>query len=73
MPAELATTLHATDEDRLMQAESVVRAHCGWHIAPVREDVVVLDGQGAADVLLLPSLRVTAVAVTQGGEEVAPD
>lgn len=73
MPAELATTLTATDAERLMQAEDVVRAYCGWHIAPSRTEVVVLDGRGAG-VLLLPSLYVTAiVSVTQEGEAVAAE
>lgn len=71
MPAELATTLTATDSDRLMQAEAVVRAWCGWHIAPSRTEDVVLHGHG--DTILLPSLHVTAVtSVVQGGEEVDP-
>ena len=73
MPAELATTLTATDEERLLQAEAAVRAYCGWHIAPVRtDDVVALDGPSSG-YLLLPSLHVTAVAsVVVDGEEVDP-
>ena len=35
MAAELATSLTpANDNERLEQAESVVRDFCGWHIAP---------------------------------------
>lgn len=50
------------------KAEATVRAYCGWHIAPVRtDDVLVMDGSGAT-VQQLPSLRVTAVSeVTNDG------
>jgi hypothetical protein len=62
VPAELATTLTATEAERLLQAEALVRAYCGWHIAPSRADVEeTLRGDGGAP-LLLRSLYVTAVA-----------
>lgn len=70
--AELATTLTPTEEDRLDQAEAMVRTYCGWHIAPSREETVVLDGPGS-QVLLLPSLYVTAIAsVVEAGVELDP-
>lgn len=60
--AELAESLTVTEADRLTQAEALVRAYCGWHIAPSRtvEDAVI-RGSGTATILL-PSLYVTAVA-----------
>lgn len=74
MPAELAPTIEATADDRLLQAEAVVRAYCGWHIAPERTEVVVIDRPNGVAVLPLPSLHVTAItAVVQGGEDVLAD
>lgn len=57
---ELATTLASTDDDRLDQAEGLVRAYCGWHIGPERTTTETLPTLGG--VLLLRSLHVTAVA-----------
>ena len=37
-------------------ARSFVEQYCGWHIAPVREDTVLLDGNGLK-ILQLPSLH----------------
>src|SRR5690349_17879952 len=59
--AELATSASATEEDRLNQAEAEVRGYCGWHVAPSVTEEVTVEGDGGS-VLLLPSLRVTAVA-----------
>jgi len=55
-------------EDATARAEAEVRAYCGWHIAPVREDdELTLDGPGS-QTLVLPSLRVTDIAsVTEDG------
>lgn len=58
---ELAYTLEATDLDRLEQAEALVRAFCGWHIAPSREETVVIRATGGR-ILMLPSMYVTEVA-----------
>jgi hypothetical protein len=57
---ELATTLTSTTDERLDQAEGIVRAYCGWHIAPSRDSSELLSTK--AGVLLLRSLHVTAVA-----------
>lgn len=37
-----------------------VRSWCGWHIAPSQSETVKVEGEGGR-VLLLPSLKVTAV------------
>lgn len=72
MPLELVSVLAASEEDRLYQAEQLVRSHCGWHIAPSRADqVVTLSGNGSS-VIMLPSLYVTEVAsVVIDGNELA--
>ena len=64
---ELATDLAPSETDRLLQAEAFVRAYCGWHIAPSRDETITLDGPGGL-VLTLPSLHVTAItSVTENG------
>lgn len=73
MPAELATTLTVTEADRLLQAEALVRAFCGWHIAPSRDDeaTVIPSGSGR---IFLRSLLVTDVAtVTQNSDPLTVD
>lgn len=68
---ELANHTHPSDQDRLLQAQAVVRSYCGWHIAPLREDVeLTLDGTGT-QVLLLPTMHLVEVAsVTDDGNAV---
>lgn len=44
----------------LNAANAAVRRACGWHVAPVITETLVLDGRGGTR-LLLPSLRVSAV------------
>lgn len=64
---ELAPNLDPTPDDRLLQAEAMVRAFCGWHIAPSRDETLVLDGRGGCN-LMLPSLYVTAItSVVENG------
>lgn len=66
--AELADTLRPSTDDRLDQAEALVRSYCGWHIAPSRAATITrtpvagwLRGRSR---IFLPSLHVTAVTVT---------
>lgn len=71
--ADLAGTLTPTDEDRLEQAEALVRAYCGWHIAPSREDTVTIRVLGGERVFL-PSMHVTAVdSVSEAGVALTVD
>lgn len=62
MAAELATSLASTEEERLEQAEALVRGFCGWHIASSRTETLSLRGPGYVNVLSLPSLYVTDVS-----------
>lgn len=53
--------------DAISQA---IRKYCGWHIAPVQEDTLVIDGAESV-VLSLPTLHVTEVdSVSIDGTEV---
>ncbi|MFD7157955.1 hypothetical protein ACXJJ3_08740 [Kribbella sp. WER1] len=59
--------------DATARAEAEVRAYCGWHIAPQREDTLTLDGPGGP-LLVLPSLHVVSVAsVAENGTELDPE
>lgn len=50
---------------------AAVRAYCGWHIAPSRDETLILDGPGG-NVLCLPSLHVTDVSsITEDGTVLA--
>lgn len=71
-PADLS--LYRTGDSALLvtQAEALVRAYCGWHIAPSIEQTLTLYGNRAN--LYLPSANVTAVsAVVDSGGTVSPD
>lgn len=68
--------LDASDDEtaRLLDsALAAVRRWCGWHVAPLRQDVVTIDGPGS-QLLRLPSLCVAGLsAVTEDGVEVDPE
>lgn len=61
MPGEIADTIEATEDDRIEQAESLVRGFCGWHISPTRTETISVRSR-RGETLTLPSLHVTAVA-----------
>lgn len=42
-------------------AADLVRAYCGWHIAPEREDTVVVDCHGGATLVLPGTMNLTEV------------
>lgn len=51
-------------------AEGAVRDFCLWHVAPVREQVFSLNGEGRHQILL-PTMRLREVlSVTSGGRDV---
>lgn len=58
--AELADTLALSADDRLDQAEGLVRSYCRWHIAPSRAGETYTLPH-ASRVILLPTLRLTQV------------
>lgn len=62
--------LKASDDetDRLLSgALAAARRACGWHVSPVIEETLELDGEGG-NVLSLPTLRiVTLTSVTELG------
>jgi hypothetical protein len=48
----------------LANASAIVRDHCGWHIAPVIEATLLVDGTGGT-VLTLPTLRLVEVSAVR--------
>lgn len=59
-----------TAVDPLEAAMATVRSFCGWHVAPVIEQDLILDGSGSLS-LLLPSKHVLGVSgVTENGTPV---
>lgn len=60
----------ASPEESATQA---IRDYCGWHVAPVIEATLTLDGTGT-DTVLLPSRRVVEVdSVTVNGTQLGVD
>lgn len=54
----------------LNAATNAVRRECGWHVAPIITETLVLDGAGG-DTLLVPSLRVRSLTtVLNNGADV---
>lgn len=63
-------TAQATTSTPEEAAENALRDYCGWHIAPVIQQTLVLDGNGQHK-KLLPSRRIVSVeSVKVEGEEV---
>lgn len=57
----------------LKAAHGAVRRFCGWHVAPLIEETIILDGSDGRDVLL-PSLRVVELlTVSNDGAIVTPN
>lgn len=58
--------------DYLTAAEAQVRAYCGWHIAPVVAESLVLDGTGTRS-LFINTLRLVSVTAAEvDGEVIDP-
>lgn len=72
--ADLAEALAPADDDeRLDQAEGIVRDFCGWHISPSRTDTVRVANHPRNMPVLLPSMYVTSVvSVTDQGTVLDP-
>src|SRR5690606_10947374 len=55
------------------QATAAVCAFCGWHVAAVGEEDVIIDTTGGVE-LLLPTMRLAEVlSATVDGEDAPPD
>ena len=68
--SDFETYLCGESYPALDAAQAVIRAYCGWHVAPVIEETVVVDGGWVGDKLFLPSLHVLEVSdVTVNGDE----
>lgn len=48
------------EEWQLMVASGAIRSYCGWHVAPVETETLVLDGHGGT-ILDLPTLRLVSL------------
>lgn len=67
-PADLAAYQGGDPQALLDQATALVRAWCGWHIAPVRTETITVSPAVPGYLLGLPSTYVTDVAsVTDPG------
>lgn len=70
---ELVSETPPTQVDLLNEAEALVRAYCGWHIAPARDEVVTVESIGGP-ALVVPSLQVGTVhSITIEGELLTED
>lgn len=70
MSYPVPTAPSGVDEDAWADAVAKVRGYCGWHIAPVVTEDIVLDGPGGP-VVALPTLRlVDLVSITDDGSAV---
>lgn len=58
---DLAAWLAGDGGTAVAAAQSAVRDHCGWHIAPVLEQTVEIDTQPGVGTLWLPTLRLVGV------------
>ncbi|WP_431785375.1 hypothetical protein [Microbacterium maritypicum] len=57
----------------LNAANQAIRTECGWHVAPIITEELVLDGTGGKN-LLVPSLRIReVVSVKSDGREVTDE
>lgn len=60
VPSLLSTPSADPTTDDLAAAEAIVRKYCGWHVAPVIIEDLVLDGTGTGS-LFIKSLRVVGI------------
>lgn len=50
-----------------------IRAECGWHIAPVREETITVDGSGGRALMLRTLHLVDVTAASENGTALASD
>lgn len=68
--ADLASYRAGSDDDAVAASLAAARSYCGWHIAPAITETLTLYPVGG--VLILPTLRATAVVVTAADGTVIP-
>ncbi len=68
-PAELGVTASQANLDATVEA---IRAYCGWHVWPVADHTLVVDGEGG-HILTLPTLRVVDVDTVTETTALDPD
>ena len=54
--------------DPVAAATQAIRDYCGWHVAPVKEETITLDGTGTSTILLPSRLVVVVTSVKIRGE-----
>ncbi|MGC4891084.1 hypothetical protein [Micromonospora sp. DT227] len=58
--ADLNAEDAATAQLLIDMVSAEIRSHCGWHITPIADDTVTVDGSGS-QVLALPTMRLLDV------------
>lgn len=56
-------------EPAIAAASAAIRAYCGWHVAPVLDCSITLDGE-AGDIWLPTNALASVTSATVGGEDV---
>ena len=56
-------------EPAIASASAAIRAYCGWHVAPVLDCSITLDGE-AGDIWLPTNALASVTSATVGGEDV---
>ena len=64
IPSLLLDGADSQEQQDLEAAEAAVRSYCGWHIAPVVTEDLVLDGSGTST-LFLKTLRLKDVTAAE--------
>lgn len=59
-----------TEAEARLRAEALVRAYCGWHVAPSTREVLAVDGERGWGSVLLPTMYVTALHSVTIGDDV---
>lgn len=72
IPSLLSAVSPDRETDYLAAAEAQVRSYCGWHIAPVVIQDLVLDGTGTKSLFVRTLKLVTVTAAEVDGEIIDP-
>lgn len=72
IPSLLPPASADREADYLKAAEAAVRSYCGWHIAPVIEEDLILDGTGTGTVFVKSLHLVDVTAAENDGTVLDP-